>query len=255
MTQESIYFNGLDFTYRDGIEPLINIGDKDFARWLADTLLPSDEREAVEVVGDVLVRTQAWKPADVADGIGSIIGRICIEVCKDDLGVEREFTRSRTIRQSVGIRRGSRVNSVRNREKMRLVLTGLLAAIRIAFDILREIAGWRARRWESEDMSAVDGPAYDARQDGDNFPDDISYELELSEMCEEDAYFESFVSPGARQRTRDDLISVRNLDGLFRGHCSGRRNAKRNPKDVRLSKGMKALRREDGLSGAEASAA
>ena len=87
-----------------------------------------------------------WHPADVADAIATLISDTVYDGRgKADRAAAQRFARSTAVRRAVSMRRGSRLDTVRNLNKMPAAIQGLLSAIVIAYEQTASTSDCRRR--------------------------------------------------------------------------------------------------------------
>ncbi|MXY45864.1 MAG: hypothetical protein F4Y44_02545 [Chloroflexi bacterium] len=211
----------------------------DFTRGISKHLLPRQDADGIDSIADLFDAVSDWRPGEIADAIGTVISdAVFDELGEADMDTAQRFARSRAIRNAIRMRHGGRLDSDRSLNNMPAAMAGLLRAIAIAHEETARRGRLPAQPIENNPVERK------AWTEEDRDIQDWTWKQDLWELEQEDAYYESFVAPDTRQRLKDDLISVKKLDGWFRPHDNGRRNSKRNRKDVELSKAMKAMRCE-----------
>ena len=104
-----------------------------FSDRLQDMLIPQEQHVPYPNIANVKNAMRSWNAAEVADATASVIyNAITTRDGKTDMEMAKRFTASRPIQLSIGLRRGSRLHSVRNKEKLGLAWAGLTAALEIA---------------------------------------------------------------------------------------------------------------------------
>ena len=107
-----------------------------FGYWLATKILPAEQMPDSPHVDAVIGAMENWSAAEIGDAIGTIIGSVCLyRNGMVNAKAASLFTDSDVIRKAVGLRRGSRQDSVRNREKRGVAFAALHETIRIASQI------------------------------------------------------------------------------------------------------------------------
>ena len=231
----------------------ISINKNDFAEWLAELLLPTQDE--VEEPSDVVKMIREWNPAEVGDAVASIIAKVCIDDNgKHDMEAAQKFANAKIVKLSAGLRRGSRQDIIRNREKMPMALAGLYETVNIASEILAERDGWQvtsetpetsnpdAPEWEA-DMAGFDGLAYAYDQSISESFVEMLDDDEMAHHESQDAAFALRLSQRTirRARLREIEIEINKMNLGWRG--AGKRNSGRNKNEVVWRKLLNAIQR------------
>lgn len=107
------------------------------SEWLQELLLPETDHSDQPTIESVTQAMRSWNAAEVADATGSIIYEVVTRDGRPDSTLAKRFTDNRTIRMGVGLRRGSRIDVLRTREKLGLAWAALHATLEITLDTLR----------------------------------------------------------------------------------------------------------------------
>ena len=231
----------------------ISINKNEFAEWLAELLLPTQDE--VEEPSDVVKMIREWNPAEVGDAVASIIAKVCIDDSGNpDMEAAQKFADAEIVKLSAGLRRGSRQDIIRNREKMPMALAGLYETVNIASEILAERDGWQvtsetpetsnpdAPEWEA-DMAGFDGLAYDYDQSINECFVEMLDDDEMAHHESQDAAFALCLSQRTirRARLREIEIEINKMNMGWRG--AGKRNSGRNKSEVVWRKLLNAMQR------------
>ncbi len=104
-----------------------------FADKLQDLLIPQEQHVPQPTVKDVKDAMRGWNAAEIADATASVIyNAVTRRDGSSDDSKARRFTGSKPVALSIGMRRGSRLHTVENQEKLGLAWAGLNAALKIA---------------------------------------------------------------------------------------------------------------------------
>ena len=251
----------------DQIDQTISINkDKmSFAEWLAAVLLPQDETPDDPTIQNIVVAMQAWNAAEIADAIGSIIGRVCLDAKGNpDVETAQRFSKSEVIQKAIWMRRGSRLNAVRNLDRIGVAMAALYEAMNIAVDVLQQRDEWQvpidrtdtleAAEVEAKDTgyiaSAVidkfdDHSKHEEMQAEDNFFSEMLLDREMDEIERLDTYYESRMQQTTLRREelrREEVVWGKLNKGSHRRKVNSR-NSGQNRSDVIWSRAMNALRR------------
>ncbi len=107
------------------------------SEWLQELLLPETDHSDQPTIESVTQAMRSWNAAEVADATGSIIYEVVTRDGRPDATLARRFTDNRTIRMGVGLRRGSKLDNIRNREQLGLAWAALRETLDITIDTLR----------------------------------------------------------------------------------------------------------------------
>ena len=211
-----------------------NIGN-----WLGDLLLPEDETQVAPSVESIIKAVSSWNAGEIADAIGSIIGAVCIDQYGEaDTEAARLFSENRLIRNTIGLRRRSRLYTQRNLGKRNKALRALEEAIRIAEGVMMQRAMFRAQLGR-----------YHEDIEDDMFFQRLLDDEELDQAETADLHYSRATSSSMDRRTkaRQDEITLDKLNGTFRASRSGKRNSGVNSRDRVNSHAKNAFFRSDSM--------
>ncbi len=103
------------------------------AEWLQDILLPAEDRTAQPTIETVTQAMKDWNAAEIGDAISSIIIAVALKDGKPNTEMARRYASDSLIQQGVGLRRGSRLHSTRNRAKLPMAWAALRATLQVTF--------------------------------------------------------------------------------------------------------------------------
>ena len=243
-----------------------------FAEWLADTLLPASDVPETLSTKSVVRAMRGWNAAEVADAISSVVTKtIFDENGNPDMEAAQRFTSAEVIQRAIGLRRGSRLDTIRNKEKVGLAFAALYETISIAAEILDERDVWQAgteqfdavadenalvqvqvhqfdalSREEVEmnvEADRFDVTAYEEEQAQDDFFVTMLNDDELLFGEIQDAIYEMSLSRRTLRRDRLRMIDIEINKMNIRERGAGKRNSGRNRNEVSWSKFLNAIRR------------
>ena len=209
------------------------------SEWLQNLLLPADEQGDSPTIKSIKTVMRSWNAAEVADATASIIYKaVTDENGNADMDIASLFTDSEIIQLGVSLRRGSRIDAIRNREKLGLAWAALHETIRIVLKVMTARDFWVVA--EPQDF---DGLAYDYEQGVD---ESFAVMLDNEETFHneiQDSLFEQFTKPD----TRDLLHRLDILYGKLNRIETDRHRSKRNRKAVVDSRAVNAMQRRPSL--------
>ena len=209
--------------------------DFSMSKWISDLLLPADEAQDFPTVENIIGIVSSWNAGEIADAIGSVIGAVCIDQYGEaDMEAARQFSESKLIQRTIGLRRRSRLFTQRNLGRSGPVLKALREAIDIAERVLTQRQQFRAQL----------GRCHEGIEDSRCFQQ-ILDDGETGEAASTDAYFAGVISDAhdRRTKTRDNVIMLDKLNGTFRTSRDGKRNSDRSRRAMALSRAMNAYHR------------
>ncbi len=226
--------------------------------WLQDLLLPASQHASVPTMDTIRTAMAGWNAAEVGDAIGAIIMTVVLKDGKPDRAMAQRFAGNTLIQRGVALRRGSRVDAIRTREKLPMAWAALQETLEITMDAVRD----------RELKVAVEAPVVDEvrieQPDGTvmttpltDYPtlDDCFYSecesrdreqraaVSLEEL--DDFRFESVTKPDRRLAR----IEMEARDSAF--NCDGnidKRRSKRQRKHVHQSRAINLIKRNGVLN-------
>lgn len=226
--------------------------------WLQDLLLPLDNRTTEPTIESVTDAMRGWNAAEIGDAISAIIMAVALRDGKPGTELAQRYAADSLIQRGVGLRRGSRVDAIRTREKLPMAWAALRATLEITFEAVPDRLTVEVEtpvvdefRFEISNGMAMSTPLADCNPNERSIRECIEWEreqemaaLHLAER-RDSISFDSVTKPDRRlarieQEARDAAFDY---DGR-----PNKRRAKRQRKHVAHSRSLKLHHRLSNLN-------